>query len=378
MSGPTVDTSRGLLAELQALGVADLDAVGAAPSRRGGAGPSDHRALSLGGTTVMVPTRAEGRTPFRLRVLAGVESGGPEALGRRAVLARDGETIAEVQLPATPRFYGLSTADGIPYPKIALLHARGVLASTVIQSCIRYNDPAAACRFCAIGTSLKAGRTLGRKTPAQLAEVAEAAVRLDGVEQLVLTTGTPATPDRGAAHLVACVSAVKRVVPSLPIQVQCEPPDDLDWLKQLRDAGADTIGMHIEAIEPAVRAAVMPGKAEVPVARYMDAFAAAVRLFGRGQVSTYLIAGLGDSPDSIVMMAEQLAEMGVYPFVVPFVPIADTPMAHHQPPDATTMESLYRRVAAVLRAGGLSARDGKAGCAKCGACSALSSYEAAS
>src|SRR5205085_5679911 len=133
----------------------------------------------------------------------------------------------------------------------ARLPARNVLASTVMQACVRYNAAATACQFCAIGSSLKEGRTLARKSPAQLAEVAEAAVRLDGVEQLVLTTGTPASADRGAAHLAACAAAVKAAVPSLPIQVQCEPPDDFAWFARLRDAGADALGMHLEAVEPA-------------------------------------------------------------------------------------------------------------------------------
>jgi radical SAM protein (TIGR04043 family) len=161
------------------------------------------------------------------------------------------------------------------------------------------------------------------------------------------------------------------------VQVQCEPPDDLAWLGRLRQAGADTIGMHLEAVEPAVRAAVMPGKAELPLDRYFAAFEAAVREFGRGQVSTYLIAGLGDAPDSIVAVSARLVAMGVYPFVVPFVPIAGTPMAGVAPPPAAVMDDLYRRVAGLTRAAHLTAAEGKAGCAKCGACSALSSYEAA-
>jgi radical SAM protein (TIGR04043 family) len=348
-----------LLADLQAQGVAGQ---GDAMGRRGGAGPSDHRALSFAERTVMVPMRAG--SPYRLRVLA-----------ERTELLRDGEAIGEVALTAAPRFYGLSTADGIPYSRIALLHSRRVLASTVMQSCVRYNDPAQACRFCAIGGSLEGGRTLPRKTPAQLAEVAGAAVRLDGVEQMVLTTGTPATPDRGAGHLAACTAAIKGAVPTLPVQVQCEPPDDLGWLDRLRMAGADTIGLHLEAVEPAVRAAVMPGKAEIPLERYFTAFAAAVAVFGRGQVSTYLIAGLGDRPASLVAMAARLLAMGVYPFVVPFVPLAGTPMADHPPPPAATMRSLYEEIGALVRAHGLFSRQMKAGCAKCGACSALAAHE---
>jgi radical SAM protein (TIGR04043 family) len=361
-----------LLVELQAVGLAG-DPVPGLPGRRGGAGPSDHRALSVGETIVMVPMRGSGRSPFRLRVLSSTEAGGP-----RALLLRDDVPVAEVAVPVAPRFYALTTADGIPYPKIALLHAQRVLASTVMQSCVRYNDAARACRFCAIGSSLAAGRTIARKTPAQLAEVAAAAVRLDGVEQLVLTTGTPATPDRGAAHLAACAAAVRAAVPALPIQVQCEPPEDFAWFARLRGAGADTLGMHIEAVEPAVRAAVMPGKAEVPVERYLEAYAAAVAVFGRGQVSTYLIAGLGDRPESLIEMARTLAALGVYPFLVPFVPIAGTPMADAPAPSAATMERLYRAVGRIVRESGVTSAGMKAGCGKCGACSALSAYEVAS
>jgi radical SAM protein (TIGR04043 family) len=370
----SVEATVGLYADLQAMGVSDADAPAGAPGRRGGAGPSDHRALSFGPSTVMVPMREPGRSPYRLRLLPNDD----DRRQSRAMLLREDQPVAEVALPAAPSFYRLATADGVPYWKIALLHARRVLASTVMQSCVRYNDGAQACRFCAIGTSLKEGRTLARKTPAQLAEVAAAAVRLDGVEQMVLTTGTPATPDRGAAHLAACVAAIKRAVPSLPIQVQCEPPDDLAWLARLKEAGADTIGMHLEAVEPEVRATVMPGKAELSLERYDEAFAVAVDLFGRGQVSTYLIAGLGDQPDSIVAVAARLVALGVYPFLVPFVPIAGTPMADTPPPSAAMMDDLYRRVAALIRSAGLSSGEGKAGCSKCGACSALSAYEASS
>ena len=364
-----------LLTDLQARGVTvDCDGAARAAGGRGGAGPSDHRALSVGTTTVMVPMRA--CRPVAVS-FAGRRRRTLRAARRGGCCLRDDQPVAEIGLPAAPRFYALRTADGVPYPHIALLHARGVLASTVMQSCVRYNDAAKACRFCAIGTSLAAGRTLPRKSPAQLAEVAAAAVRLDGVEQLVLTTGTPATADRGAAHLAACVAAVRAAVPGLPIQVQCEPPDDFAWFARLKQAGADTLGMHLEAVEPAVRAAVMPGKAEVPVEHYLRAYAAAVAVFGRGQVSTYLIAGLGDRPESLVAMAEQLLGLGVYPFLVPFAPIAGTPFADRPPPPAAMMDDLYRQVAARVRRHGITSAGMKAGCGKCGACSALAAYEVA-
>ena len=45
-------------ADLQAMGVSDADAPAGAPGRRGGAGPSDHRALSSARPRVMVRSRA--------------------------------------------------------------------------------------------------------------------------------------------------------------------------------------------------------------------------------------------------------------------------------------------------------------------------------
>jgi radical SAM protein (TIGR04043 family) len=356
-----------LITDLQSQGLRFSDQGVGAAGRKGGAGPSDHKALTLDNTTVMVPvfTGTAARSPYTVIV---------DATTDQAVLLRDGEAIAPISFPQAPRFYHLTTADGIPYWKIALLHSRDVLATTVLQSCIRYSDRATACQFCAIGQSLQAGRTIARKTPAQLAEVAEAAVRLDGVKHLVMTTGTPNTSDRGAAYLTECAQAIRSIV-DLPIQAQCEPPDDFAWFEHMKAAGIDSLGMHLEAVTPAVRSQIMPGKATVPVEYYFEAFAAAVAVFGRGQVSTYLLAGLGDSLQALVEVCDRLIQLGVYPFVVPFVPISGTPMATHPAPKTEFMDVLYQQVGALLKQAHLSSQTMKAGCAKCGACSALSLFE---
>lgn len=355
-----------LITELQSQGLRLGDAAVGAAGRKGGAGPSDHKAVTVGDTTVMVPiyTGTASQSPY------AVQTAGPEA----GWLTLADQAIAPIQFPQQPKFYSLTTADGIPYWKIALLHSHDVLATTVQQTCKRYRDPATACQFCAIEKSLEADRTIARKTPDQLAEVAEAAVRLDGVKHMVMTTGTPHTSDRGAAYLVDCAQAIKARV-NLPIQAQCEPPDDFAWFDRLKAAGVDSLGMHLEALDPAVRARIMPGKAEVPLAHYFDAFAAAVRVFGWGQVSTYLLAGLGDSLETLLAGCDRLISLGVYPFVVPFVPITDTPLANHPAPSSDFMFTVYQQVGAKLKAAGMTSDTITAGCAKCGACSALSTFE---
>jgi radical SAM protein (TIGR04043 family) len=356
-----------LINELQSYGVRLVDPGIGHESRRGGAGPSDHKAVTIDGMTVMVPvhTAPAFASPYVVEK--------PDAIGRSRI-SRDGVTLGDVSFPLRPRFYDRSTADGIPYWKIAVLHSRDVLATTVLQSCIRYQSRTKTCQFCAIGQSLAAGRTIEHKTPEQLAEVAKAAVELDGVKHMVMTTGTPPGHDRGAAILAESASAVKAAV-DLPIQAQCEPPDEDAWFARMRDAGVDALGMHLEAVTPQVRARIMPGKAQVSVERYLDAFAAAVPVFGRGQVSTYILAGLGDTREAILDICETLVALGVYPFVVPFVPISGTPLESHPAPAPAFMHEILSSIALMLRAGGLKAADIKAGCGKCGACSALSTYE---
>ena len=140
-------------------------------------------------------------------------------------------------------------------------------------------------------------------------------------------------------------------------------------------AGVDTLGMHLEVVTPEVRARVMPGKASVPLARYRESFEAAVGVFGRGQVSTYILAGLGDTRDAILDMCEKLLALGVYPFVVPFVPISGTPLEDHAAPSPEFMKSVLAPLGAMVGDARLRSSDIKAGCGKCGACSSLSVYE---
>lgn len=356
-----------LITDLQTQGLRWVDSDIGTAGRKGGAGPSDHKAITLDGTTVMVPiyTGAAARSPYTATLDPGSGT---------AVLSFDNQAIAPITFVRQPKFYSLTTADGIPYSKIALLHSQDVLATTVLQTCMRYRDAATACQFCAIEQSLSADRTIARKTPAQLAEVAQAAVRLDGVKHMVMTTGTPNTGDRGAAYLTECARAIKTVV-DLPIQAQSEPPDDFIWFERLKAAGVDSLGMHLEAINPQVRAHIMPGKAAVSPDYYYEAFAAAVTVFGWGQVSTYLLAGLGDRADTLLEACDRLIALGVYPFVVPFVPITGTPLAHHPSPTGEFMYPLYEQIGQKLRQAGMFSHNIKAGCAKCGACSALSHFE---
>jgi hypothetical protein len=89
--------------------------------RRAGAGPSDDGHVLLGGMGTALPLNAD--SPYSI-------SGGRLLLDG-ADLGLDAEAIER------PRFYDLATADGVPYEKLARLHGKDVLATTVVQTCIR-------------------------------------------------------------------------------------------------------------------------------------------------------------------------------------------------------------------------------------------------
>lgn len=350
-----------LITDLQSLGLR-VESPGL-DSRRGGAGPSDAGMVWIEGVAVTVPVAAPyvARSPY---VLRNDDDGW--------AVYREGTRVASAALAPRPRYYDLTTADGIPYWQIALLHLDS-LASTVIQTCT-YWDTADQCQFCGIELSLQAGRTVAVKRPEQLAEVSVAARDLDGAVDITLTTGSTRGPDRGAIYLARCARAMKDAS-GLPIEAQFEPPSDLAVLERVRDAGVDSVGIHVESFDPAVLARVAPGKARTGIEGYFRAWERAVEVFGRGQVSTYVILGMGEDPDITVAGCKRAIDIGVYPFVVPLRPVPGSLMEACLPPSPTEIARVYQRVVPYLAERGLRAADVHAGCARCQACSAVGLLE---
>ena len=361
MSSPAAGSDLGaIITELQSRGVR---VEGPVEARGSGAGPSDAAMMWVEGTAVTVP------------FISGFVTTSPFVLRQEEAgwaLFREEERVGAARLADRPRFYDLSTADGIPYWKIALLHLDS-LASTVIQTCA-YWDTEDQCHFCGIQLSLAAGRTIAVKRPEQLAEVALAAKELDGVVDVTLTTGSTRGHDRGAMYVARCAHAVKEAT-GLPVQAQFEPPEDLSVLEKVKEQGVDSVGMHIETFDPDVLSRVGPAKARTGVEGYFKAWERAVEIFGRGQVSTYVILGMGEDVELTIDSCKRAVDLGVYPFLVPLRPVPGSLMAGFLPPSPAYVESMYRQVTPYLMSRGLAASSVKAGCARCNACSAMGAFQ---
>jgi len=120
-----------LLSELQTHGLRLLDSSAGAASRRGGAGPTDHKAVTVLGTTIMVPVHTQGAAKSIYVATT------PDRRGV-SILQSDEGVVCEISFPPQPRFYGLTTAEGIPFWKIALLHSRNTLGARQIRFFQKY------------------------------------------------------------------------------------------------------------------------------------------------------------------------------------------------------------------------------------------------
>jgi len=325
--------------------------------RKSGAGPTGGRYFTLeDGTCIEIPLQGKfvENSPFIL-----------QKINERWLLLRDDKPVVEMKLIPNPRFYEKTTTNGIPMRKVAVLHGKDCLASTVYSKCVYWSHQRQ-CKFC--GIQLKDKKRLTLKKPSQLGEVAEEAFKEGVVKHVTLTTGTPPGPDKGAILLTEATRGIKEHT-NMPVHVQLEPPEKQKFLHLLHKAEVDTVGIHIESFDKRVLSEVCPMKTDIQ--SYLEAWKNAVKLFGEGQVSSFLIAGLGETDSSILYGAEELARLGVVPYLLPLRPIAGTAFENAHPPSPQRMIRLYKEVSRILHDYGLDPRKSKAGCVRCNACSAL-------
>ena len=111
----------------------------------------------------------------------------------------------------------------------------------------------------------------------------------------------------------------------------------LDDVHRLFDAGADRIGLALDAATPEVALATKgPGWAKA-----LALLEAAAQAFP-GRISTHLIAGLGEQERDMVHLFQRMADQGVEIGLFAFTPVSGTALEARQPP----MLDSYRRLQA--------------------------------
>ena len=141
-------------------------------------------------------------------------------------------------------------------------------------------------------------------------------------------------------HLAALVIAMKQH-DNIPISVSCQPLNK-ENMQRLAKAGVDTIGIALDAATEKLFNQVKGAKAKGPY-RWNEQFRQlreAVSLFGKGNVSTHIIIGLGETEKEAVNLIQQCADMDVLPALFAFTPIQGTAFEDRSQPLITA----YRRI----------------------------------
>jgi lipoic acid synthetase len=166
------------------------------------------------------------------------------------------------------------------------------------------------CRFCAVATGKPA--PLDPREPYHAAE----AVAAMGVDYIVLTSvNRDDLPDGGAAHFAACVRELKRLQPSILVEVLI--PDfqgRMGGVEAIIDAGADVVAHNVEttrALTRKVRDVRATFDQSLAVLKY-------IKMYGKGRgkngvdvlAKTSIMLGLGEPAEDVRQALVELREVG--------------------------------------------------------------------
>ncbi len=281
------------------------------------------------------------------------------------------DAIGRIKLVENPAYYSseFKTSDGVEMRKIALVHGVDCLATTIYQKC-KYWECGQACQFCGIELSYHSQSTILEKTPQQISEVVFQAKKEHRCSHMTLTSGTEDSEDKGAERYIRVVSELKTTHPNLPLHIQIEPLSDLNYLRRLKEVGADTAGIHIEIFDDIIRSIITPGKFNIPYSEFKTNWKEAVEIFGENQVETFVLTGFGENISELLDSIEEIVRIGVIPFVTP---VRSLPGQKKSLPSTNPdiLLEIYAKTAQIMRDYGVNPLKNKAGCVRCGGCSSL-------
>lgn len=333
--------------------------------RKGGAGPSGGRYFLLEDNSTLVNIALWNSPEKTDLFLKENKDGFFEVFNKKS-----NALFGKLKLIQNPLYYSpeYKTSDGIPMKKIALVHGIDCLASTIYQKCV-YWACGEACSFCGIEVSLQNDSTIEEKNAKQMSEVITTAKKEGRCAHMTLTSGTDESIDKGAKRYIELLKGIKKDHPNLPLHIQIEALEDLDYFDKLKEAGADTIGIHIEILNEDLRRDITPGKFHLSYQLFEENWKHAINIFGENQVSSYVLTGFGEDKENFLKDIENLISLGVIPYITPVRAIPgkrDLPLTNYY-----DLLEIYERSGELMREYGVNPLKSKAGCVRCGGCSAI-------
>ena len=197
-------------------------------------------------------------------------------------------------------------------------------------------------------------------------EMIKKAVLNNSNYEVALSGGTCHEPDHSIAYF-SKICETARQKGAKYISVETAPPNELIYIDKLQQSGATAIIMNLEIANEELRKKLCPGKSSISQLQYFHAYERAVNMFGAGNVSCVLIAGIQKAEDIINKSAE-LINIGVVPTIIPFKPLDGCNMREHPITNPDELILISTEVDKLLNKYNLAASNQK-GCTKCNGCS---------
>ena len=138
------------------------------------------------------------------------------------------------------------------------------------------------------------------------------------------------------ADLQLLVKGIKQRCP-VAVSVSCQPLNKENIIL-LHGAGVDRLGIALDGATEAIVNRVKGGC--ISWRHQFELFTEALSVFGKGNVSTHVIVGLGETEKEAVETIQRCVDLGVLPALFAFTPVRGTALEHSSPPKLET----YRRV----------------------------------
>ncbi|MEM3731791.1 MAG: radical SAM protein [Candidatus Bathyarchaeia archaeon] len=141
-------------------------------------------------------------------------------------------------------------------------------------------------------------------------------------------------------HLMLLTKMIRPKI-DVPISISCQPLNSKN-LRLLAESSVDRVGIPLDAATKEIFNMVKGPAVDGPYTweKQWRLLNEAVKIFGKGKVSTHLIVGLGETEKEIIKTIQKCTEMGVLPALFAFTPIPGTALEKWPQPK---IES-YRRI----------------------------------
>jgi len=217
------------------------------------------------------------------------------------------------------------------------------LPTTIYMLTYKHGKCSASCAFCpqsktSSGRADMLSRVIWPEFPTDKVVVRIAEVYKKGnVQRVCIQALNYSNVQRDLINITSSI----RETCEIPISVSCQPLS-LKRIQALAEAGVNRISVALDAATEELFDKVKGASAGGPYRwkNHLKSLLEAVQVFGRNNISTHLIAGLGEQEEDFVKLIQKCVDMGVYPAVFAFTPVPGTIMEYKSPPTIGTYRKL--------------------------------------